>query len=356
MMNYNDIVFKAGKRALAVIRDEGLSPDRVSTIAGAAGGPKWLILGGFDRVIASLFLKTARERIFLVGSSIGAWRFAAIAQKEPLKAINAFEDAYIDQHYSPKPGPEEVTAESYRIMDAYLSKKGIAEVLSSPSARMSMLSVRCKHLTADDRRSKLGAGLACAAAGNFVSRKALSLFFERTLFHDPRETPPLGNNGFTARLAPLSQDNFRQCLMASGSIPLVMEGVRAIPGAPAGTYRDGGLIDYHLDLPLAAKDKITLFPHYLDRIIPGWFDKQIPWRKPHGDYISDTLLIAPSPEFVKRLPFGKIPDRDDFYFFNGRDRERIAYWRGVTAAAAHLAWLFHEAVESGAIRTLVRPL
>jgi len=356
MINYNDIVFKAGRRALETIREEGLSPDRVGTVAGAAGGPKWLILGGFDRVIASLFLKRSKERIFLVGSSIGAWRFAAVAQKESLKAINAFEDAYIGQHYSSKPKPEEVTAESYRLMDAYLSKKGIDEVLSSTTARISMLSVRCGKFTADDARPKLGAGLACAAAGNFISRRALSLFFERTLFHDPREAPPVGDNGFSTRRTPLSPVNFRQCLMASGSIPLVMEGVRGIPGAPEGTYRDGGLIDYHLDLPLAAPGKITLYPHYLDRIIPGWFDKQIPWRKPHRDYMSDTLLIAPSPELVARRPFGKIPDRDDFYFFKGRDRERIACWRGVTAAAAHLAWLFHEAVESGAIRRLVRPL
>ena len=44
----------------------------------------------------------------------------------------------------------------------------------------------------------------------------------------------------------LTPDNLRAALLASGSIPLLMEGVR-IPGAP-GVYRDGGSADYHLDL------------------------------------------------------------------------------------------------------------
>jgi hypothetical protein len=42
-MSSNIDIF-AGKHALALVRDGGLHPDMVEVIAGAAGGPKWLIL------------------------------------------------------------------------------------------------------------------------------------------------------------------------------------------------------------------------------------------------------------------------------------------------------------------------
>ena len=51
------ITFKAGADALRIIRDEGSIPDRVSVLAGAAGGPKWLILGGLDRILFEVFSK-----------------------------------------------------------------------------------------------------------------------------------------------------------------------------------------------------------------------------------------------------------------------------------------------------------
>ncbi len=37
-------IVKAGSQALEIIRDEGLRPERVRVVAGAAGGPKWLVL------------------------------------------------------------------------------------------------------------------------------------------------------------------------------------------------------------------------------------------------------------------------------------------------------------------------
>ena len=48
-----------------------------------------------------------------------------------------------------------------------------------------------------------------------------------------------------------------------------------------------------------------------------------------------TILISPSPEFVARLPNGKIPDRSDFTTLAPKDRERA--WRGAVAACRELA-------------------
>jgi hypothetical protein len=41
----------AGKNAFSLIRKKGLSPDLIEVIAGAAGGPKWLILYHLDKFI-----------------------------------------------------------------------------------------------------------------------------------------------------------------------------------------------------------------------------------------------------------------------------------------------------------------
>jgi hypothetical protein len=131
-------------------------------------------------------------------------------------------------------------------------------------------------------------------------------------------------------------------VVATGSIPLVLSGVRDIHGARPGVYRDGGVIDYHLDLPHSVGESLTLFPHFYDRIVPGWFDKKLKWRKPHPGNIDRTILISPSAEFVAKLPNAKIPDRTDFVKLSPVDREKA--WRACVAACAELADEFNEVI------------
>ena len=45
------LTIRAGASALRLLRTEGLTSNRVTTIAGAAGGPKWLALSQIDRVL-----------------------------------------------------------------------------------------------------------------------------------------------------------------------------------------------------------------------------------------------------------------------------------------------------------------
>ena len=92
-----NLVFRAGPKALSKIKDGGLRADDVKVVAGAAGGPKWLVLGHLDRYLFSAFFRSRREPLYLLGSSSGAWRFAAACQADPLSAIQRFEDAYIGQ-------------------------------------------------------------------------------------------------------------------------------------------------------------------------------------------------------------------------------------------------------------------
>jgi len=354
----SNISLWAGDKALAQIQDAGLSPDDVRVVAGAAGGPKWLILAGLDRALFGRWFEKRKNPLFLIGASIGAWRFAAASQKDPLAAIDRFEDAYIHQTYDSRPTPADVTWEGEKILNRLLNDTGETEILSHPAFRVNFMAVRGKGLAGRENKTALLTGLIGAALLNTVSRRFLKLFFERTLFHDPRNIPPFYNmNEFPIHQVGLTRQNLRPALMASGAIPLIMSGITGIPGAPGGIYRDGGVIDYHLDLPfLPDPNGIVLYPHYTRRIIPGWLDKQLPWRRPHRDHMDNVLLITPSQKFLDRLPYGKIPDRHDFYRFKGQDKDRIAYWNTASELGGELAEEFMECMESGRIRKQMRPM
>ena len=201
-------------------------------------------------------------------------------------------------------------------------------------------------------------GLAGAVTANLIGRRYLGLFFERTLFHDDRGLPPLSDRDtIPFKRSALNVRNFKDALLASGSIPLVMSGVSNISGARPGVYRDGGMIDYHMDLPYRLSDEdIVLMPHYTDNIIPGWLDKKLPWRKPATANMANVVMIAPTKEFVKQLPNAKIPDRKDFKLYFQKDRERFAAWNQVVDMCRPPAAAFMELVASGRIREKVQAM
>jgi hypothetical protein len=348
----------AGKNAYAKIKDSGLKPDDVKVVAGAAGGPKWLILANLDRALFGQWFKDRKNPLFLIGASIGSWRFAAAAQKDPIAAVNRLQDAYINQTYETKPTPADVSGEGEKILDHMLDKDSKSAVLSHPYFRLNIMSVRSKGLTGNDKKSSLIPGLMLTALGNTVSRRFLKLFFERALFYDYRDLPPFYSmNEFPIHRVKLTPANLRPALMASGAIPLVMAGVHDIPGAPAGVYRDGGVIDYHLDIPFINDNSgIVLYPHFTDRIIPGWLDKQLPWRQPKMANMDNVLLLSPSRKFLDRLPHKKIPDRNDFYKFKEQDAERISYWNTAVNLGGDMATEFMECIENGRIKDHVQQI
>lgn len=354
----SSLVVAAGTEALTQIREEGLPPGAVRVVAGASGGPKGLVLLSLDKALFSGWFDGRTSPLYLIGSSIGAWRLAAACRREATKATEKLQHAYIGQTYAGRPTAREVTAESARIMEAYLGKTGPTEILAHPYLRMGLLAARSRFAVSSDRKLPLACGLALAASANLISRRLLGLFFERALFCDPRDTPPFaGMDTLPIRRIALTGGNFHAALLASGAIPLVMDGITDIPNAPPGTYRDGGITDYHLDIPFIDDGPgLVLYPHFFDHIIPGWFDKKLAWRKPSPDHLKRVVLIHPSPNFVKRLPGGRIPDRSDFRRFYGRDRERMDCWQKVVKEGEKLAEEFMEITASGKIRHLAKPL
>ena len=151
----------------------------------------------------------------------------------------------------------------------------------------------------------------------------------------------------------LTAGNVACALTASGSIPLVMEGVRNIEGAPSGVYCDGGIIDYHFDFRFGAPEGLILYPHFFDRITPGWFDKSLRYRRPRSSDLDRVVMISPSPSFVAALPGGRVPDRNDFREYATQDRIRI--WRGVVDACGRLADELAELIDRGTLAEVAQP-
>ena len=328
--------FKAGPAAYKDVRARGFAEERIGTIAGGSGGAKWLVLSQLDRVITERILPKLSGPVHLLGSSIGAWRFCCYAQPDPRNAIERFESAYLDQTYSQKPGAAEITSTSREILEKLLGESGPHEIINHRLFRTHVMTVRSRFLTASEWPPLLSSGLLAAAAMNLVSRRSLGAFFSRSLFYDPRDLPPFYNaSGFPLDRIRLTERNLIDAVVASGAIPLVLQGVKDIDGAPEGVYRDGGIIDYHLDLPLSDPDRLTLFPHFFEQLIPGWFDKKLSWRRPHPQHTDRTILICPSAEFIHGLPNNKIPDRSDFVTMSPDLRVKV--WRSAVAACAQLA-------------------
>lgn len=345
----------AGQKALAILRDEGLRPDRVKVMTGAAGGPKGLILNGLDHFLMDFFAHRTQP-LYLLGASIGAWRFLAFTLGPA--SLERFSNAYIDQSYQRPPAPEEVSAQSRYILKQLLADHRVSDVLAHRYYRPSVLAVRGRHLVSAGRKAVLALGLGGASAANLVKRKLLRFFFERTLFYDPRDIPPFfGMNDLPTRKVALSEQNLVPAAMASGAIPLLMAGVKDIPEAGPGTYWDGGIVDYHIDIDYLGDDieALVLLPHFTDHIIPGWLDKALTWRIPASKGLDNLVLLAPSPAFVETLPYGKIPDRGDFKRFFKHDGQRTTYWRRAVAASARMAEELSEAVASGRIGQWARP-
>src|SRR5690606_33047725 len=203
---------------------------------------------------------------------------------------------------------------------------------------------------------RLSLGLMRAISANMVGRRHLGRFMERGIVHDARGRAPVSSLvDFPSHEVPLSRDNLLPALLASASIPLVMSGVRNIPGAPEGVYRDGGLLDYHLDLPYQ-QPGVILYPHFTDRVVPGWFDKTLPWRRGDASRLQDVLLVSPSPDYLATLPDRKLPDRKDFEKYAGDDAGRERAWRGAVAESDRLGDEFLELVESGRLLDRIQPL
>jgi len=336
----------AGPSALRAIGRDGLHPDQFRTIVGASGGPKWFVLYGLDRYLAGEFFAGRQLPLETIGSSAGAWRLSCLGLKDPLAGIDRLAWHYSRERYSAKPSAQEITAAAVRLVALVLGSEGAAEIADNPRVRVHIVADRARLLVSSEHKGLLSAGLGLSALGNAVSRRLLGQFFQRVVFHSgPVAAAVQQWQQFNTVCVPLRPDNVPGALLASGAIPIIIHGVRDIPGAPPGIYRDGGITDYHFDAPLRQEAGLVLYPHFYSHFTPGWFDKSLPWRRADPAHFDNVLVLAPSPAFVAGLPFGKIPDRKDFEMLD--DATRFAYWQTVLSESARLADEFSTMVRTG---------
>ncbi|KAF1070020.1 patatin-like phospholipase family protein [Variovorax sp.] len=332
----------AGPAARRHIEAQGLRPQDVRTIPGAAGGPKGLILGPIDRFVFGEWLAQSSQPVHLVGASIGAWRLATACLGDPVAAFERFEHDYVRQQFEVPPGqkrlsPHQLSERFAESLQAFYGGR-IGEVLAHPRYRLHVVTSRGRHILGREGRARTPVGYLGAFASNSVHRKTLGAWLERCVFSTPGAELPFGTRDFRTRQHALREDNFNLVLQASCSIPFLLAAVHDIPGAPRGAYWDGGITDYHLHLDYQpVDDGLVLYPHFQRAVVPGWLDKGLRWRHKSTGFLDRMVVLAPDPDWVKTLPNGKLPDRKDFIHFQNDAQARIAAWTRATREAERLS-------------------
>ena len=82
---------------------------------------------------------------------------------------------------------------------------------------------------------------------------------------------------------------------------------------------------------------LVLYPHFQRAVVPGWLDKQLTWRHIATPALDGMVVLAPNPEWVRQLPNGKLPDRQDFTYYGLDTAARVRAWQAATAASQQLA-------------------
>jgi hypothetical protein len=357
----------AGPRALLQLQQQGLRPSDVRAVPAAAGGPKGLALIPLDRYLFGHWLNgrdASAPPLHLLGASIGAWRMAAACLPDADAALAQLAEDYITQTYPHEPGRFPTPRCITTVLRAQLQERLGARadvLLAHPQRRLHVFTSRGRHLLHRPGRLRTPAGYLGAFAANAFSRRALGAWMERVVFSDPRDTLPLPLHDFPTRQVALTAANLAEAVLASCTIPFALEPVQDPPGAPPGTYWDGGITDYHLHLdyrhlaegllhgaPGAAGGGLVLYPHFMGRVVPGWLDKA--WRRRHRPtpFLDNLVLLSPNPDWVATLPGGKLPDRSDFKRYGEDIVARQRDWRRALAESQRLADEFAEAVAGAA--------
>jgi hypothetical protein len=350
----------AGPQAKLHLAQHGLKASDVGVIPAAAGGPKGLILGALDRFLFNEWLPNSSQAIDLVGASIGAWRMATACMPDSRAGLLRLEHDYIHQHYELRPGQKFPSAQ--QVSDSFRENLDlfyggwIESLLSHPRYRLHVLTSRGKGLLKREHPVLSPLGYGVAFLSNLIHRQAMGASLERVVFSSAGHLP-FATQDYATRHLPLTPHNFMDVLQASCAIPFVLKAVHNIHGAPSGAYWDGGITDYHLHLdwrrsvPDEQDGRLVLYPHFQKAVVPGWLDKALKWRHKATPFLSNTVVLAPSPDWVKTLPNGKLPDRNDFASYGQDLQARVKVWKAATSASEQLAdefaqWL-HQPQMSG---------
>ena len=334
----------AGAEAREQLAQHGWQPELFTALVGASGGAKLLGIAHLDRTIFKDFLGKADHKMELYGSSIGSWRHATLASGNAADAIEKLQDRYLNQRWSPndlRPKQEIVDNLCDWVLEGFLNQDSIDSIINNDRFTTHIVTARGRGPNNRPNDLLLALGMTASAVGNLISRELLSLGFQRAVF-STEPSRAFKFKDFNTLHIPLTKELLKPALLASGSIPFLMGGVYMQRVAAPGQYWDGGIVDYHFDFGNQIGEGLILYPHFGARIIKGWFDKRLPWRTTKAELLTKTVVIAPSHNYLSRLPGGKIPDRKDFSRYN--EKERIKRWQSALEHSKVLAAAFGEMI------------
>ena len=342
-MNKPILDIYAGKKAHLALQQEGFDQRLFNTLFGASGGPKWFVLFGLDQYLMGTFFKHRHSPLDIIGSSSGAFRTACASLSDPVGAFTRFANAYLDTTYSKKTTPKEVTLTAKALINAIFHNINPEEILNNTIFKPNFITTRVKGLLTSHHKLAQITALLGDYCLNRINRKLLKYRYERCIFQPTSSNLTLQNDDpFKTHYIKLNKNNIKSSLLASGSIPFLLESVNNIAGAPTGHYLDGGLLDYHLDIAIQESAGLTLYPHFSHDVKPGWFDKHLHrTAKPH--HYDNVVMLVPSKQFIHSLPNHKIPDRSHYTKFSNPSRTKA--WKQVLTESHHLSEAFHDFIE-----------
>jgi len=348
---------RAGPAALARIRDSGLAAADLAMVVGPATGPRWIVVAGIDRAMAdSRWLNEGRD-LWLWGASAGAWRFAALAQDDPSDAIRRFQQCYMGMHFTRPFSRMQVGNEIERALAGFLpGDAGSREALirGAQGPKLAVVTIRQRAVLEGMEKTVYLTALLL----NFLHASAGRVTTERVVFHAPLQPPPpLCEPGFPGRGVALTTANIEKALLATGSVPFRAMPVTRIPGAPRGSYQDGGFLDYHVNSSLfpCRDERLQLLIAHPGRIMARWLDRLTPWRRLRADGLDRLVVVQPSPHIIDILPAGRLPSRKDWEKIPDRV-ERLDLWNRALDMCLPLGDVFMDAVQSGAVARMAEPL
>jgi len=338
---------KAGSAAIKHVEKHGLSPEMIQVIPAAAGGPKWIVLYALDKYLMTDWFANRKRDLHLVGASAGAWRMMCYATSTPVESLDRFLKSYVEQSYPEWPTPEQVSSKMSEILEYSLSDHGRDDILNSKN--------RFLHIITSESNFKIKEGASYKfqfgkiALKNLVSRAWLNHDLQRVVFSNQKDSADVLKltDSLQTTFKQLTKETILSALRATGTIPMLMNPVIDI-SAPDRLLWDGALVDYHIALEYQV-DGLILYPHFSERIIPGWFDKFVPWRKASKSVTDKMIMIYPSTTFIESLPDQKIPDRKDFETYFDRKGTRISNWYEVAKRGEEIAQEFDDIYAAGTI-------
>ena len=342
------VTIYAGATARERLAREGWHPGLFDTLVGASGGPKFLGIAGLDRFLFGDFLQRGNSPLHLIGSSIGCWRHAALASRDPLRSHAILVERYTEQYYDPadkRSRVEQVGELCSWVVEGFAEPEDLALLCDHPRFITHVVTARGRGPNSAAHTLPQAVGMFLAGLSNALHRNLLQSWFQRVVFScRGYEDLDFEFEDFDTLHIPLDAANAKGALLASASIPFLMPGERNLPGGPAGHYWDGGIVDYHFDFSNHRGDGLVLYPHFRGDVTPGWFDKFLPWRGTDPALLERVVLVCPSQDYLSRLPLGKIPERGDFPKMT--HDQRVKYWRSCVDYSVELGETFAKIVDA----------